>query len=729
MRIKVLKRKKELNERILSSTSISSKYILNDLLNPDAPNSIFNKKLIFYDLETMGLLPSPYVHQIAALEYDLTTTMAKIVKGKTLTPNQMTAPSPTSGCVVKNKFELEQFKEADDKVRKSRQKFYRNFLYNTNKDGVIKKVSDAVKLSLANKGNEKFVNLSMSKSDVGVAIMGNNLYTQDKKEEFYSLLQNHLESLEKEGLQLTPVLEKQKEELSKEKFDLLLQSNTRVQTVKDFMVNLFSFINNVLNSPYSFYSPGAAQMKKLKNEDPDRFEVLKGHYNNQLKLKKLTLNYLKKQFNLTWAENRAFTKYADFPLPEYFNFVRTSEDPSAPKTSFRKKVGGRIKTEKKGLPTEKEGLEIFLNYLKDIGNNEYILIGHNIKTFDNNVILMRSKENEIDDSLILDFQDSFVFDTLDIMRIYVKQITFMHNVCQAGLDKKMRGRKTAPAKAQKTADSILAAKQKHDSLKDVYSSLKAKLDGLMKLHDSTKDIIQTHTADDDCKQLANVFIPTVLEMTKMIKDYEEILNLLSDSDEIDIDQIGAETFTQQKRTPSDASSSAISKIKSDLLFDPDIVFSNLLPGFKIDMSDLEFTPKDFSGSKEEYAELKQTATELQKSVNVVIREFFYFLLKELYPNASSIEDADYVKIMTMRRSDVVTIFKKWCAEEASANPAVNKAIAFMAKFRDAKPGSEFRKTKFSEFDLDSNPMQTKPQEDDPLNLSESIFRKWKKIIK
>jgi hypothetical protein len=723
MRIKIIKNKKNLNERIGLTSQMSSRFILDNILNPNEQTSIFNKKLIFYDLETMGLLPSPYVHQIAAIEYDLETVLKKIATGRSLGKTQIVAPKPSGGCIIKNEFDLEKFKDKNKKIIFSRRNFYNNFKDSFSKsDNSYTRISNSMIDTL---GSDNGVNLNMSRAGIGVAIMANCLYSKSEADKFYLLLNNHLNAIKNENIELTSPLKLKKEQTSKEKFIALMEStNVQTITISSFLSSLFEFVNTIVSSPYSFLSGGSATMIKLKKEDPARHKTLMRYYRNQANLKKMTINFLKKEFDLTWAENRAFTHYEDFPLAEYYEFVKTSERKEAKQIAFKRIVKGKQKLVKHGLPTEKEGLEMFLKYLQDLGNDNYILIGHNIKTFDNNVILARCQENEIDEKLILDFQDSYVFDTLDLMKIYTKQLVFMNNLCESGIAEKLSSRKTAPKRAEKTKDSIMKAKELHDTLKDEYPSVKAKLDGIMRLYESTKDLEQSHTADDDCKQLANALIPSIVQMTKMIKDYGEVLDLIDDKE-----TPPPSSFSDLPTSRSKVASSAVSKIKSDLLYNPDFIASNLLPGFNLSMKDIDITPKDFSGSPDEYKSIKATKNNFQKSIDDIVKQFYYYLVKILFEDTKSLTDSQVQTIMTLRRAEVGEYFKKWSSTEATSNDTVKNAIDHIKAFADAKAGSEIRRMSRKKWSAPKNPLETKPQEDDPLNMSESIINKWSRMIK
>lgn len=256
MKIKVRNEKKQLDERIAISSKMSSRFIINNVLNPDSDNSIFDKKLIFYDLETMGLLPSPYVHQIAAIEYDLKNTFSKIIQGKKLGTTQVVAPRPSGGCIIKNEFNLKNFN--DRSVIKYRRLFYENFKQEFNSDlfafDIIKKIMDDVLLKATDKQGREKVNLNMSRADIGIAIMSNCLFSETSANEFYSILENHLEGLEKEGRKLTNTLVAKKQQTTKDIFLKLVSSRSSTKTIASFLSNLFELVIASTSSPYSFFS-------------------------------------------------------------------------------------------------------------------------------------------------------------------------------------------------------------------------------------------------------------------------------------------------------------------------------------------------------------------------------------------------------------------------------------------------------------------------------------------
>lgn len=775
MKLRIKKVKNKLNERYEIVQQLSSDFILNQVLDPSASGSIFNKKLIFYDLETMGFLPQAYVHQIAALEYDLRGSFEKIFKGEDLTNEDLLAPNPESGCIVKCAFEEERFKEGDEEVRKKRQDFANRFeeTIDTNQSQLSfddeqysstnQKVIDVVNKSLytTNEEGEKTINMSMTASDISASIMGSVLATKTGAEDFYKTLEAHLKNLNKSNKYLTENLKALKGSTGKEDFETLLSSEeTSEDSIKEFLFNLYKFVQTIVESPYTFPSSKTTYMTNLRTKhfvinadgklEPKKEEDgtiskyrmrMVGHYYANLrghttlaKLKKMTTKYARREFNLTWAENKNFTKYQDFPLPEYFKFVKFAEDQNdsnLPQNDFQ--TGKEDSpTETKRMPSQKEGLEIFLKYLEEIGNNNYVLVGHNIKAFDNSVILAKSQEEGINRDLILSFQDSYVFDTLPLMKIYVQQIKYMDALVTAKINDKLRD-----AGSEDLATSIEQTKAQHDALRERYPGLKSKLDGLMALHESTKGLKQTHTADDDCKQLANVFIPTILEMTKMLKDYNGLLESMTKEDGISVDAeelqtFDDKTFSQQVKRQSALKGPVVSKLKSDLLFDENDLLKSLSPHISVVIDDLDFIPDHYADAGSTYKAIQDYKNARKAALDKLIGRFFYYINEEIN-NKGRIDNATLRKVLTLSRREVLEYFKAWI-EVISNRPKDNEAVGEVIQFfeneaelkaRAANPETSTSKPEQSTRTKSPRDLTT----ENKIRLEESIVNKWKKMIK
>jgi hypothetical protein len=798
MKIKVLKKRQDLNERYEIVSQFSSDYILNDVLDPNSKQSIFKKRLIFYDLETMGFLPQAYVHQIAALEYDLGDSFKKIFKGEELETRDLLAPEPTTGCIVKCAFLEERFKEGDDVVRQKRQTFADKFqasvseeevsknykLYKTSKESrknyvytpIVEAFQESIygstgrfisgdidSTSSVDPGDDqsisadKAINMSMTGQDIATAIMGSVLATRKGADMFYKRLEMHLTNLGAANRSLTQNLKDLRSKTSHSRFKAMLrghkQNDPDPESVRTFLSDLYDFVKAIVDNPYTFPSPKAKYMinllKKTHNFDEEqkkwiertdlkpgnrgyvrfsrllnRYKRYKIYYYNLTELKKMTTNYARREFNLTWAENKSFTKYADFPLPEYYQFVRTADKKGEgydklPLNDF-KTPEGDIKSRR--MPSQKEGLEIFLKYLRDIGNEEYILVGHNIKSFDNNVILAKAEEEGIDSELILSFQDSYVFDTLPLMKTYVQQIKYMDKLVTEKINDALRAQGD-----DRTATSIEETKKQHDVLKERYPGLKSKLDGLMALHDSTKGLKQTHTADDDCKQLANVFIPTVLEMTKMLRDYNNLLRTLGNSHADDLETFDDRTFTQQPVTQSDLTGPVISKLKSDLLYDELDLIKKIVPSISITIDDLDFVPDDYAEDKNQYKSIKAYKEERKAQLDKLIRRFFYYINSELGIKGR-VNNSSLRKVLNLNRSEVLNYFKKWIKElpnRQEDQKIVDKVIEFFEKEEELKTTSV---TQRANNNIRKKHGTISNTENTP-RLDESLINKWKKMIK
>ena len=78
---------------------------------------------------------------------------------------------------------------------------------------------------------------------------------------------------------------------------------------------------------------------------------------------------------------------------------------------------------------------------------------------------------------------------------------------------------------------------------------------MMKLFEETRDYEQTHTADDDCEQLARVFIGATLDMFEMMSAYNDALKIL--------DMGEATVFDTKEPALKDLKNSIVSKVMED----------------------------------------------------------------------------------------------------------------------------------------------------------------------
>ena len=494
-----------ISEKKLIISAFNSDYVINSLLDPNSEDSIFNKKTIFYDLETNGFLPDAYVHQIAALEYDLKPQMEQIFKGQ----KPETIAGAKDGIIVKARFDIEDFKEKDKKTIKSRVQFYKDF-YKYPKQSVdgISRNTVSKYISKKGRGGKSFINFKINKDNIPIIVGAHITRNSAERTKLAKSLKQYLSFLKKDAdSKKAPPLTKTIQDYVDSTLNpsgVLRYPESSGEEADLFFKNLYLLMNALTNSPYAYGSKRGGSRYALRKE-----------------LEKLTKDLTRGALSFTYAENKMFTEYDQFPLDKYKSL------------------------QKGDLPSEKEGLLIFLDYLKSIGNEEYVLIGHNINSFDNKVIVARSQFNNIKGEALKSFQDSMSFDTLPLLRLYVKQLEYYNKLYKEKLSDL----------SPEQQDLSSFAKQKIETLREIYPSLKAKLDGMMKLFEETRDYEQTHTADDDCEQLARVFIGATLDMFEMMSAYNDALRILD---------MGEETvFDTKEPALEDLKDSIVSKVMED----------------------------------------------------------------------------------------------------------------------------------------------------------------------
>ena len=641
MKIKI---KTNLSERFVISSKMSAEFMLDKIFNPESEDSIIGKKLIFYDLETNGFLPDAYVHQIAALEFDLSNPIRQIFNGE-----QPTIPeSAEGGIVVKAKFKSSQFKQKDARTISSRGKLRRTTF--SRKTREIDEVPFLVgKNKITGKGRNRFkTNLFMSPDDK-LAVMGSVMAKNSKsREDISKSLTTLFYFLSTDGIELSDNLKSLMDTCLNEQTggngdkiysikdpEFLLKNDTLSDNADEFFISIARMMQILSSAPYAY---PAKRKGKRRGATVSIENALKGY---------------RQSLGMTYAENKAFTRYDEFPLDKYSNLQYT--------------VDGK-------LPNEKQAISAFLKYLKTLGKNNYILIGHNIRSFDNNVILQRGAINGVSKSDLKFFQDSLELDTLNLMNLYKKQIQFF--------DSKVDEINNSLMTSQATQAVATRASQNAQTLIAKYETLKAKLEGLMKLHDATKDFEQTHTADDDCEKLAQVTVPTILEIFEMNIAFKEISNVL------DVGKGSSQkSFLTRPFAPSEIASDIFSKIKGD------IDQGNVLSADDAKM---------ISGEEDE-----------KNAYNKTIKMFVKDLVKEVISNQK--DDKTREEIMyflnNLKNVQVIRQFLPWLESkksELSPQPEVDSAL------QQVDPEQ-----------LDSLDIP----DFGPTNLSESIKNKWKRMIK
>ena len=382
--------RENLSERFVISSKMSAEFMLDRIFNPESEDSIVGKKLIFYDLETNGFLPDAYVHQIAALEFDLSDSIKQIFNGQ-----QPTIPETAQGgIVVKAKFNTSDFKSKDRKTIQARSEIRRSMF--TKKSSKIDEAPFlAGKRKITGTGRNRFkTNLFMTPDDK-LVVMGSIIARNSKSREDISKSLNELFTyLQEDGVELSDNLKSLMEtclidqagpdgekRYSLRNPEFLLENDELSDNSYDFFISVARMMQILSSAPYS-YPP--RRRGKRRQATASIQNVLKGY---------------RESLGITYAENKAFTRYNEFPLEKY--------------SSLQYTVDGK-------LPNEKQAISAFLRYLKSLGKNNYILIGHNIRSFDNNVILQRGAINGVSKSDLKFFQDSLELDTLNLMNLYKK---------------------------------------------------------------------------------------------------------------------------------------------------------------------------------------------------------------------------------------------------------------------------------------------------------------------
>lgn len=662
MRIKIKKvYKKNLNERFKTTPKMSTPYILDNVINPSSRNSIFNKKLIFYDLETNGFMPDAYVHQIAALEFDIGSILRRYLAGEDIA-SEINNLSPSGGIIIKSKFDFADFKEKDAEVREKRKVLYNSYCRNPKgKDPVaFAMLRNLFVKTYKNKETKKtFTSPSYElnpKTYEPEAIKGAFLCIKDNIRIYNSQKLNDLLTLlEEDGVDIDVVTKDLIEKCLNEKVDndsktyeikspeAFLESSSDEER-KKFFVDLYNLFYRLSESPYRY---GSRRGKKRKNISTNFARTL-----HSFLLPNGGKMSLQKALDFTYAENKTFTAYDNFPIPEYEGFL--AHDKNAP-------------------PTEAEGIKLFLEYLKSLGANKYILVGHNIKSFDNNVILGRASIHNISKKLVDYFQNSEALDTLEFLQLFTKQMQFFNDILPSVQDSEnISGEtKATMAKSQAAGNEIIK----------MHGDIKTKLDGIMKIYDSTKEFDQTHTADDDCEKLAKVFLESIMEMYEMDKAFRELAQKIDLNDASANIKSDFSTFQPQKMTSGDVRKTVLTKVRGDL--------------------------QHLGMPNPEEASLVMNEPDQEKAVEKAISRFTLELvydIKNNKPEVKTSEDAmSYISNLSRSGArGIEGLFTKWME----------------LKMSEAQPAT-----------IDPQLKQVNPEDIDTTSLRESILKRWSKMIK
>lgn len=632
MKIKIVKNKMPLVERWQMTSQSSMKYILHGLFRPDNENSIFNKKLIFYDLETNGLGGNAYIHQIAALEFDLGKIFEKHAQGQDTTSDIKNLKA-TGGMIVKSIFDPEDFEQKDKEIRDERIKFYAiNFkrqgkkdpvVFNFGRNTILQKGS-GVRFDFDPKNKEPEMIIGASLCITDESWMRNSKKVSDVLLAIETKTKTKIDPITQSIMNLCLEEISSQGKMYQIKRPWKTNPNMSSEELGIFFSKLFELFETLTNAPYTFTAKrGGNHLKPLTKE------------------LKHTWSYKKnKAFAMTYTENKNFTEYESFPLERYRD--------------------GYGYNAEEARPNEKEGLRKFLSYLKSLGANNYILIGHNIKSFDNSVVLKRAKKYGLPKTLVDYFQNSQALDSLNLLNMYTQQMVWFNNNIETIT--------SDAAISDKAKEVAIESKRKIEEIVKMHKTAKSKLDGMLKVFDITKDKIQTHTADDDCEDLARVLTLAVLDMYSMAEGIQSLRNMPLTpqfTDEIP-------RYEPKKKVPSKIAAQVKTKLKNDLV--------------QLNIIEPEFA-KQFSGKDKENEALKY-----------VVERFASWLVN------------DYMKEKTEL--------------ELSREEVFHDLLKFKTQTDTKRAYEKWLTTVKTEKDTD-NMQQTQLDFD----LKESIYSKWKRLIK
>ena len=563
MKIKI---KRKLEERDLSPSGFLSPEEYDDFIrkffNPESKDYFFNKRLIFYDLETKGLLPSPYIHQFAALVYDPPQ------KGS-IDPKK-----PNDYFVAKCFYSRDLFGDDDHKILARRISFYDSaskikgkrkypFLNLALRYAMFERKKSLSGMLIPKTGITEKYDLISAK---GLCMLS---YDQKYNKDLFKKINNFLLATRKKHPSVIQV----------KNYNFFLnydptkwpgKSGRDVHNIKQFAFNLWNLIST------------------LKKEYAVKHHEKLYDYNENIKPINTIYNYISNQvFNLTYFENYSLTHYKDFPLRQFADGSLKQDEKDAKKQiqkqfkhiknpkdiNLKNTIIPKDSSENSydvGLVSEKHALEGFLSFIsKNNKNRDSVLVGQNIKRFDNAVILNRAEFHRINKGPEFEsFYDSLMYDTLPFFKNMIKLLlwyeqSFKDIYISLGADENQIVSHFAPEnhyqplstittgpsqaiyydynqspgkpKLQETKDQdelVLVKKQATlliNKLRQKYPSPKAKLDGLMHMFKNPNDVNfkeQTHTADDDCVQLANVFLKAWDEMQTFTSFYYKIYDKL-----------------------------------------------------------------------------------------------------------------------------------------------------------------------------------------------------------
>jgi hypothetical protein len=595
-------------------------------LDKKSRDYIFKKKIILYDLETKGLLPSPYIHQFAALEFDLSNEGLEGINVDNLNADD--------AFIAKCYYSYDDMKGQDTSFLRKRQNFLNSFIkqYNnqTKQFPWLINVIQALMTNYNFKNKTTYVNMKISKNNMpklyGAMVFGMALTEP-------SVFRKKNKSVKAEDIPIT--------DLSADYYNFVssivqkAQNNTTFANDKEIQAGLDKYFKNIYPNSKSdslkiiFDSfkekpqfATIAQRRKLQN-DPNSLKEYSDFWKFISRLKdnygightednyydlynpfSLTMKKIKDDVGMSYEENKVFTNYKSFPLAKYVKYNNNlakaendaefknnySEFVPTPNSSLNRN-DSVVPEQQEGQPppvpydttlvSEKHALKSFLEWFGKKQKDKFLLMGQNIAAFDNAVIQNRAKFYGLQSTFIDNFFDSAMFDTLSFFRtLFIPTMKFYEKVRNdiKGQEEMIKfiSKTQESEKITSVMASLLTAQKKLDEMRKMYPNLRSKLDGLMVMFYGEKHI-QTHTADDDCEQLLRIFLPSFLEVKNMIHFFGDNLydlqNILKDvfGDEYEIEmgiknyKIPSEKQKTHLKLKVDEVKKIASKLKNDIL--------------------------------------------------------------------------------------------------------------------------------------------------------------------
>ena len=373
-------------EKLFSATGMELQSLL---VSKQQIETIFNKDLVFYDLETTGLRrsskgtpddgedfdPSDTIHQIACLRYASNGNM-----------DDLNPENPTDAYIAKCEISREQLAKTDA-IKEKRARIllqtpkgnYADFkahIQNGMFDYPTNTQEDVAGIQAL--FYHVFINNKIANMKYGVLKVG------DRNEAMISFILDYTKNTTNSKDRVDTI----------EKF--LAEKNPSMEKLQEFFESVFDDSGSQSDLARFFLEKGKSE--------PDKF-----------------VKRYSKTTGITIEENKVFTHYDEFPLRKY----------QKEESYYGMKV----------VP-EKVALQGMMNYFDKLGqganNNpptdgDYILVGQNIISFDNPFVLTRCEALDIPN--VHTFQNSRVYDTrflFSTMIKYFKNLVYFYNIGSAG---------------------------------------------------------------------------------------------------------------------------------------------------------------------------------------------------------------------------------------------------------------------------------------------------------